>query len=388
MSSLNRKLRMGMVGGGRGAFIGAVHRMAANLDGKIELVAGCFSSNAEKSKLSGEDFFLDPNRIYSSYEEMAKKEASLPIGERIDFVTIVTQNNLHCKVAKVFLEAGINVICDKPLGISLAEGKELREVVKKSSCVFALTHNYTGYPMVKEAKAMVKAGKLGEVIKIVVEYPQGYAANAFEEKTSEIANWRMDPRVTGISNCIGDIGTHAENLAHYISGLDIDEVAAELSTFIKGRPLDDDGNMLVRYKGGARGILFASQVSVGEENGINIRVYGKKGSIEWHQEEPNELLVKYIDQPRQIYRRGNSYNSAAATKNNRLPSGHPEGFIEAFANIYLAAAEAIIDKILGKSAPQEGYDFPSIDDGITGMAFVEAAVASSKNNTTWIKLDR
>jgi predicted dehydrogenase len=318
----------------------------------------------------------------------SQKEASLPIGERIDFVTIVTQNNLHCKVAKVFLEAGINVICDKPLGISLAEGKELREVVKKSSCVFALTHNYTGYPMVKEAKAMVKAGKLGEVIKIVVEYPQGYAANAFEEKTSEIANWRMDPRVTGISNCIGDIGTHAENLAHYISGLDIDEVAAELSTFIKGRPLDDDGNMLVRYKGGARGILFASQVSVGEENGINIRVYGKKGSIEWHQEEPNELLVKYIDQPRQIYRRGNSYNSAAATKNNRLPSGHPEGFIEAFANIYLAAAEAIIDKILGKSAPQEGYDFPSIDDGITGMAFVEAAVASSKNNTTWIKLDR
>jgi predicted dehydrogenase len=386
--SLNRKLRMGMVGGGRGAFIGAVHRMAANLDGKIELIAGCFSSDPEKSKLSGQDFFLDPSRVYSSYEEMAKKEAALPPGDRIDFVSIVARNDLHYKVAKAFLEAGIHVICEKPLAFSLAEGKQLRDVVKKSGLVFALTHNYTGYPMVKEARAMVKDGKLGRILKIVAEYPQGYAITALKEQADgAISNWRMDPGVSGVSNCIGDIGTHAENLAHYISGLEIDEIAAELSTFIPGRPLDDDGNMLVRYKGGARGVLYASQISTGDENNLNIRIYGTEASLEWHQEHPNELIVKFAEQPRQIWRRGNSYNGPEAAKYTRTPFGHPEAFIEAFANVYRAAAEAISDAVQGNPAPADGYDFPNIDDGITGMAFIEAAVKSSKNNAAWTKLD-
>ncbi len=383
---MNRKLRMGMVGGGRGAFIGAVHRMAANLDGKIELVAGCFSSDPEKSRLSGEDFFLDPSRVYTSYEEMAQKEAALPADQRIDFVSIVVRNNLHVPVATAFLKAGINVICDKPLAFSLAEAKEFAEVVKKSGKVFALTHNYTGYPMVKEARAIVKSGKLGRLLKIVAEYPQGYAASAFKEAApSKIANWRMDPNVSGVSNCIGDIGSHAENLARYITGLEIEELAAELTTFIPGRNLDDDGNILVRYENGVKGILYASQVSSGDENNLNIRVYGTEGSIEWHQEHPNELIVKWLDKPRETWRRGNSYNGPEAAGVTRLPFGHPEAFIEAFANVYLAAGEAIRDEVQGKFPRPEGYDFPTVDDGVAGMAFIEAAVASSKNNAAWTK---
>lgn len=373
-----------MVGGGRGAFIGAVHRMAANLDGKIELVAGCFSSDAEKSKLSGQDFFLDPARVYTSYEEMAKCEGALPLGERIDFVTIVVRNDLHYGVAKAFLSAGIHVICEKPLAFSLAEGKELKKLVDESGLVFALTHNYTGYPMVKEARAMVKSGKLGRILKIVAEYPQGYAVGAMKEQAdTAISNWRMDPSVAGISNCIGDIGSHAENLARYITGLELEEIAADLNTFIPGRPLDDDGSMLVRYEGGARGVLFASQISTGEENNLNIRVYGTEASLEWHQEHPNELVLKFADAPRQIWRRGNSYSGVEATKSTRLPFGHPEAFIEAFANIYLAAAEAISDSIEGKYPRAEGYDFPDINDGVEGMAFIEAAVSSSKSNAAW-----
>ncbi len=381
---MNRKLRMGMVGGGRGAFIGAVHRMAANLDGKIELVAGCFSSDPEKSKLSGQDFFLNPSRVYSSYAEMAKAEAALPLGERIDFVTIVARNDLHYPVAKAFLEAGIHIVCEKPLAFSLAEAKELKKLVDQSGLVFALTHNYTGYPMVKEARAMVKAGKLGRILKIVAEYPQGYAIGAIKEQADgAISNWRMDPSVAGISNCIGDIGSHAENLARYITGLELEEIAADLNTFIPGRPLDDDGSMLVRYGGGARGVLYASQISTGDENNLNIRVYGTEASLEWHQEHPNELVVKFADAPRQVWRRGNSYNGAEATKYTRLPFGHPEAFIEAFANVYLAAAEAIADALAGTYPRPEGYDFPTIDDGVEGMAFIEAAVKSSKANAAW-----
>lgn len=381
---MNRKIRMGMVGGGRGAFIGAVHRMAANLDGKIELVAGCFSSNPEKSKLSGQDFFLDPARVYSSYEEMAKCEAALPLGERIDFVSIVTRNDLHFPVAKAFLEAGIHIVCEKPLAFSLAEAKELKKLVDESGLVFALTHNYTGYPMVKEARAMVKSGKLGRILKIVAEYPQGYAISALKDAADgSISNWRMDPSVAGISNCIGDIGSHAENLARYIIGLELEEIAADLNTFIPGRKLDDDGSMLVRYEGGARGVLFASQISTGDENNLNIRVYGTEASLEWHQEHPNELIVKFADAPRQVWRRGNSYNGAESSKFTRLPFGHPEAFIEAFANVYLAAAEAISDAIEGKYPRPEGYDFPTVADGVEGMAFIEAAVVSSKANAAW-----
>lgn len=380
---------MGMVGGGRGAFIGSVHRMAANLDGKIELVAGCFSSDPEKSRLSGEDFFLSPDRVYGSFEEMAEKEAALPLGERIDFVSIVARNDLHYKVAKKFLESGIHVICEKPLAFSKAQGEELRAIVDKSGLVFALTHNYTGYPMVKEAKAMVAEGKLGKILKIVAEYPQGYAIGAYDEAASSsgaISNWRMDPSISGVSNCIGDIGSHAENLAQYITGLKLEEIAADLNTFIPGRQLDDDGSMLCRYEGGARGVLYASQISTGDENNLNIRVYGTLASLEWHQEHPNELIVKYLDQPRQTHRRGNSYNGAACKKYTRTPFGHPEAFIEAFANIYRAAAEAITDRLEGRKAPKGGYDFPSIDDGVTGMAFIEAAVKSSKGNARWTKL--
>ena len=385
---LNRKLRMGMVGGGRGAFIGAVHRMAAALDGKIELVAGAFSADPEKSQLSGADLFLQADRVYSDYQEMAAGEAALPRDQRIDFVSIVVRNDLHFAVAKAFLEAGINVICEKPLAFSLQQGRQLAELVKSSGKVFDLTHNYTGYPMVKEARMMVASGELGKILKIVVEYPQGYAASAFhDDSEGSIANWRMDPSVSGLSNCMGDIGSHAENLARYITGLEIDELAAELTTFIPGRHLDDDGNLLIRYRGGAKGILYASQVSVGEENNLMIRVYGTNGSLEWHQEHPNELIVKYLDKPRSIHRRGNSYNGNECSRFTRLPFGHPEAFIEAFANVYLAAADAITDEIDGRYDSQKDYGFPTVEDGVKGMAFIEAAVKSSQNNAAWTKLE-
>ena len=377
-----------MVGGGQGAFIGGVHRMAAALDGKIELVAGAFSSSPEKSKLSGEELMLDPSRVYASYQDMATQEAALPAEQRIDFVSVVARNDLHYDVAKAFLDAGINVICEKPLAFSLEQGKQLAAAVKTSGKVFALTHNYTGYPMVKEAKAIVAAGKLGRILKVVAEYPQGYASSAFhDEDEGAISNWRMDPSVSGISNCIGDIGSHAENLVQYITGLEIDEVAAELTTFVPGRKLDDDGNMLVRYKGGAKGILYASQISAGDENNLNVRIYGTDASLEWHQEHPNELTMKFADAPRQIHRRGNSYNGTECAANTRLPFGHPEAFIEAFANVYMAAAEAIADEVQGKFPRPAGYDFPTVDDGVTGMAFIEAAVKSSQNNSAWTKLE-
>jgi predicted dehydrogenase len=385
---LNRKLRMGMIGGGRGAFIGAVHRMAAALDGKIELVAGCFSADPEKSKASGADLFLDPARVYGTYQEMAKAEAALPADQRIDFVSIVTRNNTHVAVAKTFLDAGFNVICDKPLAFSLAEARKLRDIVRKTGKVFALTHNYTGYPMVKEAREMVRTGKLGKILKIVAEYPQGYAITALDEKgTSRIANWRMDPNVAGVSNCMADIGTHAHNLVCYITGLEIDSLAADLSTFIPGRPLDDDGNCLIRFAGGAKGIIYASQISNGDENNLNIRVYGTKASLEWHQEHPNELVVKTVNQPRVIHRRGNSYLSAVTQANSRTPFGHPEAFIEAFANVYLGAAEAIADEISGRKS-KKAYDFPTVDDGVAGMAFIETVVRSAKSASKWTKFPK
>jgi predicted dehydrogenase len=386
---LPRKLRMGMVGGGRGAFIGAVHRMAARLDGEIDLVAGCFSSDAEKSKLSGADFFLDPKRVYATYQEMAASESKLPADQRIDFVSIVTRNNTHFAVAKTFLEAGFHVLCDKPLCFTLKEGLKLREVVNRSGRVFALTHNYTGYPMVKEARQWVSSGKLGKIMKVVVEYPQGYAMAGLDQKsTGKIAGWRSDPAVAGISNCMGDIGTHAHNLARYITQLDVAEICAELSAFIPGQVLDDDGNCLLRFEGGAKGLLFASQVSNGDENNLNIRVYGTKGSLEWHQEEPNDLIFKQVDAPRVTARRGNSYLSTEAKNASRTPFGHPEAFIEAFANVYRSAAEAIADSVAGRKPPKAGYDFPTVEDGVAGMAFIECAVKSSKLGAKWVKFPK
>ncbi len=381
---MNRKLRMGMVGGGRGAFIGAVHRMAANLDGKIELVAGAFSSDPEKSKLSGEDFFLDPDRVYGSYQEMAEKEAARE--DKIDFVSIVVQNHLHFEVAKIFLEAGFNVICDKPMTRTLDEARALRDIVDETGKIFCLTHNYTGYPMVKEARRMVNDGEMGRILKIVAEYPQGYAVGDVEgDGQGQISNWRSDPAIAGSSNCMGDIGTHAHNLVRYITGLEIDEMCSELTAFIPGRELDDDGNNLIRFEGGAKVIIYASQISNGDENALNIRVYGTKASLEWHQEDPNDLIVKYANAPRKVYRRGNDYLGDAANSNSRTPFAHPEGFIEAFANVYLAAAQAISDQVDGNEVPEGGYDFPDATDGVAGLAFIDTAVKSSASDQKWLK---
>jgi predicted dehydrogenase len=381
---MNRKLRMGMVGGGRGAFIGEVHRMAANLDGKIELVAGALSSDPEKSRLSGEDLFLDPDRVYGSYKEMAEKEAARE--DKVDFISIVVQNHLHFDVAKTFLEAGFHVICDKPMTRTLDEARALRDIVEETGKVFCLTHNYTGYPMVKEARRMVNDGELGRILKIVAEYPQGYAVGDVEgDGQGQISNWRSDPAIAGSSNCMGDIGTHAHNLVRYITGLEIDEMCSELTAFIPGRELDDDGNNLVRFEGGAKGIIYASQISNGDENALNIRVYGTKASLEWHQEDPNDLIVKYANAPRKVYRRGNDYLGEAAKSNSRTPFAHPEGFIEAFANIYLAAVQAISDQIEGNPVPEEGYDFPNATDGVAGLAFIDTAVKSSASDQKWLK---
>jgi predicted dehydrogenase len=380
-----RKLRMGMVGGGRDAFIGAVHRMAARLDGQIDLVAGAFSSDPEKSRLSGEDLYLSPVRVYSNYEAMARAEAALPEDQRIDFVSIVTPNHVHFPVAKTFLEAGFHVVCDKPMTLNVAEALELRDIVARSGKVFALTHNYTGYPMVKEAREWVRQGRLGEILKIVVEYPQGWLIENIDAAGQKQAAWRTDPSRAGASSCIGDIGTHAENLARTITGLELESICADFTTFVEGRRLEDDGNLLIRYKGGAKGILYASQVSVGEENALRIRVYGRKASLEWHQEDPNDLILKFPDRPAERHRRGNGYLSEAAKRFSRLPAGHPEAFIEAFANIYTEAARAIRDAMEGhqNGAP---YDFPTVEDGLEGMRFIERAVASAKVQA-WVSME-
>ncbi|WP_309381149.1 Gfo/Idh/MocA family protein [Cerasicoccus frondis] len=388
MNKLKRKLRYGMIGGGRDAFIGAVHRMAANLDGQMELVAGCFSSDPGRSRLSGQDLYVSPDRTYTSYEEMAKAEAALPEDQRLDFVSIVTPNFMHFPVAKCFLEAGFNVICDKPMTFDLKEAKALKKVVEKSGKVFALTHNYTGYPMVKEAREWVKKGKIGEVLKIVAEYPQDWLLSALEADDQKQAAWRTDPKRAGASCAVGDIGTHAENLAHYITGLEIEAICAEFTSFVPGRTLEDDGNMLLRYKGGAKGILYASQISAGEENGLNIRIYGTKASLEWHQETPTELIVKYPDKPREILKRGQGYLTKTAQAAGRIPPGHPEGFLEAFANIYRDAADAIIDEVQGKYPRKSGYDIVSVDDGLYGMAFIDTCVKSAKAKAKWTKFPK
>ncbi len=374
-----------MVGGGRDAFIGGVHRMAMRLDGKIDLVAGAFSSDPEKAKLSGEDLLLDPKRVYADYRTMAAEEAKLPAGERVDFVSVVTPNRAHVPVAKAFLEAGFNVVCDKPLAFNLEEARALRDVVRKTGKLFALTHNYTGYPMVKEARELVRNGELGEILKVVAEYPQGWLIKPIDEEGQKKASWRTDPKQAGASGCIGDIGTHAENLGRYITGLQIHELCAEFTSFVKGRQLEDDANLLVRYKGGAKGVLSASQISVGEENNLSIRVYGAKASLEWHQEDPNDLIVKYGDKPRRTYRRGNEYVSPVAKRFTRFPSGHPEAFVEAFANIYVEVARAIEAEVNGQPIPHE-CDFPTVDDGVEGMAFIATAVQSAKAGGVWTRM--
>ena len=386
--SLTRKLRYGMIGGGRGAFIGAVHRIAAQMDGQAELVAGAFSSDPARSRASGEDLGLDPSRVYGSFQEMADAEAGKPAGQRLDFVVIVTPNHQHFPPAKLFLEKGFNVVCDKPVTFDLKEALALKKVVAKSRKVFALTHNYAGNAMVKQARDLVRSGKLGPLRKVVVEYPQGWLSTALEKSDQKQASWRTDPTRSGAAGCMGDIGTHAENLARYITGLHIEELCADLTAFVKGRALDDDGNVLLRFKGGAKGVLHASQISVGEENALNIRVYGEKAGLEWRQEHPNQLLVKYPDRPAEIWGRGNGYLTSDAAKSAaRIPAGHPEGYLEAFGNLYRDVFRAIRAEVSGKKLPP-GLDFPTIDDGIEGMAFIETVVKSSKLGAKWVKFPK
>ena len=373
-----------MIGGGRGAFIGGVHRIAAAMDGRAELVAGAFSSDEMRSRASGADFFLDPTRVYGSYAAMAKAESAMPPEKRLDFVVIVTPNHEHFGPARLFLEAGFNVVCDKPATFDLAQAKKLRAIVRRKGKVFVLTHNYTGNPMVKQAREFVRDGTLGKIRKVVVEYPQGWLSDAVVLLGPKQAEWRTDPRRSGAAGCMGDFGTHAENLARYITGLEIEELCADLTTFVRGRKLDDDGNVLVRYKGGAKGVLHASQVCVGDENNLNIRVYGTRAALEWHQEQPNELVVKYPNKPSQVWRRGNLYVGDEAKRFTRIPPGHPEGYLEAFANIYREAFQAIAAEVTGQRVPKN-LDFPTIEDGVEGMAFIEAVVRSSRLGARWVK---
>ena len=380
--SLRRKLRYGMVGGGPGAFIGEVHRKAAALDGLIVLAAGAFSSNPAKSKQQGEALHLDPARTYGSYKEMAEREAALPEDERIDFVSIVTPNFMHYPVALAFIEHGFHLVCDKPMTNTLQEAEKLCYLVAEQDLVFALTHNYTGYPMVKQARAMVQRGDLGKIRKVVVEYPQGWLATKLEDTGSKQAEWRTNPEKAGVSSAVGDIGSHAENLARYVTGLEIESLCADIHTFVPGRALEDDASMLIHYKGGARGVLHCSQVAVGEENNLNIRVYGTKGSLSWVQENPNYLHFLSSDGPEHVYKRGNPYLVEAAQRNSRLPFGHPEAFLEAFANIYVSAAHAIEAKRTG--VEQDSLmDFPTVQDGARGVHFIHTAIASGKKRA-WV----
>ncbi len=384
---MKRKINMGMVGGGRDAFIGAVHRIAAAIDQQINLVCGAFSSTPEKSKASGEDFMLPEDRCYGTFEEMMEKEAALPVGERMDFVTIVTPNHMHFPAAKAALEAGFHVLSDKPATFTKDEAIELKGIIEKSGKLYGLTHNYTGYPMIKQAREFFASGEIGKIRKVVVEYPQGWLATALEQDGAKQAEWRTDPKRSGAAGCMGDIGTHAENLAEYVTGLEIEELAADLTAFVPGRQLDDDGNVLLRFKGGAKGVLHSSQISVGCENNLSLRVYSETGGIEWHQIEPNTLLVHRLGEPTQIYRTGNDYISEVAAYNSRTPFGHPEGYLEAFANIYRNFADHIRAFDAGETPDPKVTDYPKIDDGIRGMAFIDAVVASSEANASWTSVE-
>ncbi|MDR1520846.1 MAG: Gfo/Idh/MocA family oxidoreductase [Planctomycetota bacterium] len=386
-----RKLRLAMIGGGPGALIGEVHRKAARLDGRIELVAGAFSSHPEKSRQQGRELFLDPERVYASWREMLKAEAALSAERRVDAVAIVTPNHLHFEQSAAALAAGFHVIQDKPLTLNLAEAVELREAVRKSGKIFALTHTYTGYPMVKLARDLIRAGRLGKLRKIVAEYPQGWLFRKVEDDPgNKRASWRTDPAQAG-SGCLGDIGTHIANLSETVSSLKIREIAANVSTMVEGRKNDDNADILARWEGNVSGVIRASQVETGEDNDIGIRVYGDAASLQWRHGDPERLLLRYPDKPMETWSRGQPYVAAAspsAARATRLPACHPEGIIEAFANIYLNAAAAIAAAEAGTPIPEAELDFPTIEDGFQGILFVEAALASAKNGGRWTKLAR
>jgi predicted dehydrogenase len=383
---MGRKLRMGMVGGGKDAFIGAIHRLAANMDGMIELVCGALSINPQIAQESAEMLFLPKDRTYLTYEEMISKEAALPADKRMDFVTIVTPNFAHFAPAMMALENGFNVVIEKPITFTLDEAKQLKAKVEETGLLLCLTHTYSGYPMVKQAKAMVADGVLGKIRKVWVEYPQGWLSKLSEREGNAQAAWRTDPKKSGKAGSMGDIGTHAAHLAEYITGAKITKLCADLNIMVEGRMLDDDGSVLLRFDNGMAGVLMASQVAAGEENALKIRVYGEKGGLEWAQMEPNTLIVKWLDAPTQILRAGSNYGdrlSSYATSNCRTPGGHPEGYLEAFANIYRNFATTLTAKLNGTTPSKEALDFPSVEDGIRGMAFIDNVVASGASDKKW-----
>jgi predicted dehydrogenase len=377
---------MGMVGGGKDAFIGAIHRLAANMDGLIELCCGALSINPEIAKDSGRSLFLPEDRIYLTYDEMITKESQLPADQRMDFVTIVTPNFAHFAPAMMALEHGFHVVIEKPIAFTLDEAKQLHQKVQETGLILCLTHTYSGYPMVKQARAMVTGGALGKIRKVWVEYPQGWLSKLSEREGNAQAAWRTDPKKSGKAGAMGDIGTHAAHLAEYVTGSQITHLCADLNAMVEGRILDDDGNVLLRMSNGARGVLMASQVAAGEENALKIRIYGEKGGIEWAQHEPNTLLVKWLDQPTQILRAGGNYGdrlSSFATSNCRTPGGHPEGYLEAFANIYRNFAQTLSARIDGTTPTPEMLDFPNTQDGLRGMAFIDNVVASAASAEKW-----
>jgi predicted dehydrogenase len=377
-----RRIRLGMVGGGRDAFIGGVHRIASRIDDRYELVAGAFSSTPEKSKASAADLGIAADRAYGDFVAMAKREARLKNG--IEAVAIVTPNHMHYPVAREFLKRGIHVICDKPLTSTLADARKLAKAAEASDALFVLTHNYTGYPMIRQAREMVAGGDLGRIRLVQVEYVQDWLSERIEETGQKQAGWRTDPARSGAGGSTGDIGTHAFNLASFVSGLELDALCADLDAFVEGRRVDDNGHVLMRYKGGAKGMLWCSQVAPGNENALRLRIYGDKGGLEWAQEDPNYLWYTPLGEPKRLLTRGGAGASAAAARLSRTPGGHPEGYLEGFANIYDEAARAIFARREGKPVP-DGVTFPGIDDGIAGVAFVTACVDSSKRGGTWVK---
>ena len=386
MDSWKRKLRMGMVGGGEGAFIGAVHRVVAEMDQQIAVVAGCFGRDPDNTKRTGQQLYLDPQRCYDTYQIMAECEAGLPSDQRIDFVTVVTPNHLHFDIAKTFLEARIHVVCDKPMTYSLEEAEQLVKVVEDTGLVFALTHNYTGHPMIRQARHLFHSGELGSVRKVIVEYLQDFLMVPHEKLGQKQAQWRVDPKLSGIGGTLGDVGTHCVNLLEYVTGDPITELCADHSTFLPDRTLDEDVNCLLRFKAGGKGVLTISQVATGEENGLRLRVYGSEGAILWAQENPNYLEVYKYGEPRQTLTRGQGYLSEPAQNCARIPTGHPEGYFEAFATIYCGIAEALRRAIDGDPMKTEDYDFPTVYDGLRGMQFITRAVESSHAGATWVAM--
>ncbi len=386
MSLYKRKLRMGMIGGGVGAFIGAVHRLAANLDGQIELVCGAFSSNPEKSKKTGEELFLDPARVYGSFKEMIETEASLPEDVRMDFVSIVTPNHVHAEPAILALERGFSVMIDKPLCFNIEEAHAIQQKVEATGLALGLTHTYTGYPMIKEARQLVKSGKFGAIRKVMMEYPQGWLSEKLEDSDQKQAAWRTDPTKSGKSGAYGDIGTHAANMGEYVSDLKITKVLSMVKKVVPGRLLDDDTSAFLEFEGGVPGVLAVSQISAGEENAIKVKVYGEKGGLYWTQRDPNTLQVMWNDGPDEVYRTGTGYVSEAAQANSRTPAGHPEGYLEAFANLYRNFAMHLRAKSEGKEHDFEIYDYPGIEDGVHGMRLVDAVIESTELGNIWINV--